>query len=114
MSEEFDVIPDNRFSSFVPLTIALLGFLVWFGFQDYSLNNQRIAYEQQISSAMPTYNEAVGIAGKYKGVLKELVETAQKDPAAAQIVKEAVQAGWISFQQGSNSAANPAEPAPSK
>jgi hypothetical protein len=112
MSEEFDNISDSRFSSFVPLTIVLVGFLVWFGFQDYSLNNQRVAYDQQINSAMPTYNEAVAYASRYKAVLKDLIDASQKDPAATQILKEAMQAGWISYQPGTNASGTPSEPAP--
>jgi predicted negative regulator of RcsB-dependent stress response len=105
MSEEFDSIASEvRFSSFVPLTIFLLGFLIYFGYQDYQLNSQRVAYEQQLNSAMPVYNQAVGYAAKYKALLKDLIDASPKDPAATQILKEAMQAGWISFQPGSNGA----------
>ncbi len=54
MSDEFDSIPESRFSSFIPLTIFLGGFLLWLGIQDYSLNSQRSFYQQQIDGAMPT------------------------------------------------------------
>jgi hypothetical protein len=45
--------------------------------------------------------------------MKDLVETSAKDPAAAQIVKDAIAAGLIHVQQpagGTNSAATPAAP----
>src|ERR1700722_5298586 len=115
MSDEFDTNPDGRFTSFIPLTIVLSGLIVWFGFQDYGLNNQRRIYNAQIQNAMPSYNQAVAYASRYKALLKDLIETAQKDPASAAIVKEAMQAGWIAFQpgaNGTNSTASPAEPAP--
>jgi len=105
MSEEFDSIPaEVHFSSFVPLTVLLVGFLIFFGYQDYQLNAQRAAYDQQLTSAMPVYNQAVAYAAKYKAVLKDLIDASPKDPAATQILKEAMQAGWISFQPGNGGA----------
>ena len=114
MSEEFDSVStsEGTFSSFVPLTIALVGFIAFFAYQDYSLNSQRVSYDQQLASAMPAYNQAVGYAARYKAVLKDLIDASQKDPAAIQILKEAMQAGWISFQPGTNASGAPTEPAP--
>jgi hypothetical protein len=113
MSDEFDSIPESRFSSFVPLTIFLAGFLLWLGIQDYSLNGQRAFYDQQINAAMPKYNEARVYADRYTKLLKDLIDTAQKDPDASKIVKEAMQAGWITFQpNATNSTGTPAQPAP--
>ena len=112
MSDEFDSSSDVRFTSFVPLTIVLCGLIVWFAFQDFGLNHQRVILDQQIQGAMPSYNQAVAYAGRYKALLKDLIETSQKDPAGAAIVKEAMQAGWIAFTPGTNSTTNPAEPAP--
>jgi hypothetical protein len=115
MSDEFDSIPETRFSSFIPLTIFLGGFMIWLAIQDYSLNAQRAIYEQQINAAMPKYNDARVYADRYSKLLKDLVETAQKDPDATKIVKDAMQAGWISFQPGTNAAGTPAQPpAPAK
>jgi len=111
MSDEFDSIPETRFSSFVPLAIFLGGFLCWLAIQDYSLNSQRSFYDKQISGALPAYNEARVYADRYTKLLKDLVDTAQKDPDATKIVKEAMQAGWISFQN-TNGAGTPAQPAP--
>ena len=111
MSDEFDSIPESRFSSFIPLVIFLGGFLLWLGFQDYMLNAQRSFSEQQIIGALPKYNEARVYADRYTKLLKDLVETAQKDPDATKIVKDAMQAGWISFQQGTNAAGTPTPPA---
>lgn len=98
MSEDFDNSAEGHFSAFIPLTIVLAGFILWIGFQDYALNSQRVEYDKQITAAMPTYNQAVVYANRYKGLLKELIEVSAKDQAAAAIVKEAMQAGWISFQ----------------
>jgi len=114
MSDEFDSIPETRFSSFVPLAIFLTGFLCWLAYQDYTLNTQRGIYDQQITSAMPGYQQALTYWDRYKKVINDLANVAstQKDPAAIQITKEAIQAGWISIQPGTNSAGTPAQPAP--
>ena len=114
MSDEFDTIPDsNHFSSFWPMLMVIAGLIIWFAVQDYELNRQRVIYDQQIANAMPTVNKAQVYSNRYVALMKDMVETAQKNPSAAQIVKEAMQAGWIQVQPNStNSAGTPAAPAP--
>src|ERR1700692_241593 len=115
MSDEFDPIPDNSYSTFWPLFILIIGLLIWSGYQVYATNSQRSVYDQQFQAALPTINEAQNIATRYKALMSDLYQTAQKDPVAAQIVKDAIQAGMIHVQPNStNSAGTPAQPAPSK
>ena len=117
MSDEFDNSPETSFSPFWPILILVVGMVSWFGIQDYELNRQRSAYDQQIQNALPSVNQAQSYANRYVSLMKDLVETAQKNSAAAQIVKDAMQAGWIKLQPNStnNGTATPAAPAaPSK
>jgi len=96
MSEEFDHNPEiNTYSSFWPLLILTIGLLIWSGYQVYATNSQRSAYDKQFQAAIPTINEAQNIGTRYVALMKDLVQTAQKDSAAAQIVKDAIQAGLI-------------------
>jgi hypothetical protein len=112
MSEEFDHQPETTYSSFWPLLILLIGLLGWAGYQDFAANSQRNVYEQQFQAALPTINEAQNIRDRYVALMKDLVQTAQKDSAANQIVKDAIQAHMIQVQpNATNSAAAPAEPA---
>ena len=113
MSDEFEHIPENNYSTFWPLLILMIGLLVWSGYQVYATNSQRSVYDKQFQAALPTINEAQNIGTRYVALMKDLVQTSAKDPAAAQIVKDAIAAGLIHVQPNStNSAATPAEPTP--
>jgi len=113
MSDEFDHSNEPRFSSFIPLAIALGAFIIWFLIQDYELNTQRSLLNRNIASAQPTVEEAVQVSQRYVALMKDLVKTAQTDPAADTIVKDAIKAGLIRVQpNATNGAANPAPPAP--
>jgi hypothetical protein len=117
MSDEFDHIPENNYSSFWPLLIVVSGLFVWSAYQVYATNSQRSVYDKQFQAALPTINEAQNVSTRYVALMKDLVETSAKDPAAAQIVKDAIAAGLIHVQpnaNGTNSAATPAAPTPSK
>jgi cytoskeletal protein RodZ len=116
MSDEFDNSPESSFSPFWPILIVVVGLVSWFGIQDYELNRQRSAYSVQIQNAIPSINQAQSYANRYVSLMKDLVETSQKNSAAAQIVKDAMQAGWIKVQpNATNGTATPAAPAaPSK
>ena len=112
MSDEFDHSLEPRFSSFIPLTIALSAFIVWFLFQDYELNEQRSVLNRNIAAAQPTVAEALQIRDRYVSLMKDLVKTAQTDPAADAIVKDAIKAGLIRVQpNATNGDATPAPPA---
>jgi hypothetical protein len=113
MSDEFDHSSDSTFTSFIPLTIALTGFIIWFGFQDYELNAQRSGLNRQFQAAVPTISEAQQINQRYVALMKDLVQTAQKDDAAKAIVNDAIKAGLIHVQpNATNADAAPAAPAP--
>ena len=110
MSEEFEQVTEENYSSFWPLLIHIVGFLLWLGIQDYSLNNQRTFYAAQFDKAQPAITDAQNIANRYVSLMKDLLQTAQKDPTAAQIVKDAIAAGLIHVNPNTNSATTPAEP----
>ena len=112
MSDEFDPNSEPRFSSFVPLAILLGALIIWFLFQDYELNAQRSALNANISKAQPTVDEAGQVSQRYVSLMKDLVKTAQTDPAADAIVKDAIKAGLIRVQpNATNGDATPAPPA---
>jgi len=116
MSDEYDSSNEAP-SVFWPFLILLVGLIVWFGFQDYSLNNQRVVFSQQLDQATPVFNAARNWQGRYNAMMKDLIDTSSKSPNAAAIAKEAVQAGvqvgLIRIQQNStNAAGTPAAPAP--
>ncbi len=116
MSEEFDQ-PSENFSPFIPLVILAVGLLILAGYQVYATNSQRVVYDKQFVAAEPTIQEAQNVSTRYVALMKDLVETSAKDQAAAQIVKDAIQAGLIHVQpnaNGTNSAATPAAPAATK
>ncbi|MEI9999899.1 MAG: leucyl aminopeptidase [Verrucomicrobiota bacterium] len=92
MSEEFEHTLEPQFSAFWPLLILLTGFLIWFGFQDYELNNQRSLLNRQFDTYKPSLAEAQNINTRYLALMRDLVQTAQKDQYAAEIVKAAIQA----------------------
>ena len=111
MSDDFDQNSEPKFSSFIPLTIALSAFILWFLFQDYELNSQRSALNRNIAAAQPTVAEAVQVSQRYVALMKDLVKTAQTDEAAKKIVDDAIKAGLIRVQpNATNGEANPAPP----
>jgi hypothetical protein len=92
MSEEYDNESTN-YTPFWPLVIFLAGFAITAGIQLYQVNAQRMALSAQFQSEIPTIQAADGWYARFGSVLNDLVKTAEKDPVAAQIAKEAIQAG---------------------
>ena len=86
MSDEFDHNSEPRFSSFIPLTITLGAFIIWFLFQDYELNQQRSLLNQNIARAQPTVAEAIQVSQRYVALMKDLVKTAQQPETAPDLV----------------------------
>ena len=111
MSEDFEPSSNENFSSFWPLLIVLIGLLIWSGYQVYATNSQRRVYDQQFQSAMPTIQEAQNVSTRYVALMKDLVETSQKNPAAAQIVKDAIAANLIHVQPNATNAPTATAPA---
>ncbi len=94
MSDEYDN-QDSSFTVFWPAVILLSGLLIWSGYQVYAQNSQRAVYNKQFQAALPTLNQASGIQTRYVNLMKDLIQTSQKDQYAAQIVKEAEASGLI-------------------
>jgi hypothetical protein len=86
----------------------------------FSINPQWRAYSTQFQDKqfLATVSEAQNISTRYVALMKDLVDTAQKegkDSVAAKIVTDAIQAGLIHVQpNATNAAGTPAEPTPSK
>jgi len=114
MSDEFDQNPENNnYSTFLPLLILVSGLLLWSGYQVYAQNSQRSVYDKQFQAAIPTINEAQAVGNRYVALMKDLVQTAQKDSYAKQIVNDAIKAGLIQVQpNATNSAGAPVAPTP--
>ena len=113
MSDEFDHNPENNYSTFWPLLILMIGLLIWSGYQVFAANSQRDLYAKQFQTAIPTITERPERINRYVALMKDLVETSAKDPVAAQIVKDAIQAGLIHVQpNATNAAGTPAAPTP--
>jgi cytoskeletal protein RodZ len=111
MSDEYEQSSETHYSAFWPLCILLIGLLVWSGYQVWSTNKQRSVNEQQFQAAYPTIKEAQDVSTRYVALMKDLVETAQKDPAAADIVKAAIAANLIHVQPKDTNSASATPPA---
>ncbi len=112
MSDEYDDSSSAHYSSFWPLAILLIGLIVWFAYQVWATNSQRAVFNAEYQNAIPTLNAAQNVQTKYIGLMKDLVQTSQKDAYAAQIVKEATAAGLLRQTPSTNSAGtNSAPPA---
>lgn len=109
MSDDYDNV---RYSSFWPVIILLSGLLMWSGYQVFAANSQRGVYGKEFQNAIPTINAAENVQTKYVALMKDLIQTSAKDPYAAQIVKEATQAGLLHVNPSSdtNSTTTPAAP----
>jgi hypothetical protein len=107
--ENPSIIP--ALSLFWALLLVILALLLWFGVQDYQINSQRLAYNRQWREAQPSLAEAQNIKKHYTGLLKDLIETSQKDAAAKAIVDAAVRGGMIEMRNTGKPASAPA-PAP--
>jgi hypothetical protein len=93
MSDEFDHGSEHTYSTFWPLLIMVGGLLLWFAYQDYTVNKQRAFYKDQVEGAAKTIQTARDWQGRYEAILKDLNATGAHDPTSAAIFKDAVQAG---------------------
>jgi len=116
MPDEFESPSESTFSPFWPLLVLVVGLLFWSGYQVYATNSQRNVYRAQFEQAKPTLVEAQNVTQHYNALMQDLVQTAGKDPAAADIAKAAiqagVQAGLIHVQQNANGAGTGTATAP--
>jgi hypothetical protein len=115
MSDEFDSPePQQHISSFWPLLIAIVALVLFFGNQDYEINRQRGIVEQQLQAITQPVEQSRYYYARYVSLMKDLADTAQKNAIAAQIIRDAVQAGWIQVRpNATNSTDTPAAPSPS-
>ena len=109
MSEEYDS-NNVYYSPFWPLTIVLAGFVLWLGVQLVYLVEQRNAANAQLAQMMPTVQQAQAAQTRLVALLKDLAQTSSQDPYAAQIMKEAENAGLIRVTPNANGAASSAAP----
>ena len=113
MSDEFDN-SNAYYSPFWPLVILLAGFTLWLGYNIFQINEQRTNFNAQLVAATPTINQAVAAQNRLVSLMKDLVQTSEKDPYAKQILNEAISAGMINVSKNpnaTNATANPAPPA---
>jgi hypothetical protein len=119
MSEEYEVETESTFSPFWPLLILVVGLNLWLGYQVLIVGLQQHQLNEQFfaPSTQQTLQASKNWQDRYGAILKDLNDNA-KDPAAASILKDAVQAGiqsgLIRVQPGTNTTATPAAPTPSK
>jgi hypothetical protein len=118
MSDEFDHNPENNYSIFWPLLILVSGLFLWSAYQVYATNTQRSVYDKQFQASIPTITKAQEVSTRYVTLMKDLVETAQKegkDSVAAKIVNDAIKANLIQVQpNATNAPGTPAAPTPAK
>jgi hypothetical protein len=99
MSEESYQTAEPTFSAFIPLTILLLSFILWFAVQDYQLNNQHSNMLNQLdtTNAYPpeTLKEALLYKQRYLSLIQDLDHTAQNDETAKAILADALKGGLI-------------------
>jgi hypothetical protein len=108
MSDEFDSssVDSNNvyYSPFWPMAIVLIGFIIWLGYQLFTLNEQRTAMNSQLEQMQPTLQQAQMAQNRLISLLKDLAQTSSKDQYAAQIMREAVQAGLLRVSPNTNAA----------
>jgi hypothetical protein len=104
MSEEYDS-SNVYYSPFWPLTIVLVGFIAWLGYQIFFLNEQRNAYNSQIQQAMPMLQQSQIAQTRLVNLMKDLAQTSATDPYAKQIMKAAIDAGLVRVSPATNAPA---------
>jgi hypothetical protein len=81
--------PAEGLSSFWPLVILAGGLLLWSGYQATSAYLQDTELNNEFQQAIPTLTAAQDARAKLYSMAQDLLQASPKDPAAAQIVKEA-------------------------
>jgi len=100
-----DELSDRPYSAFWPVLILVATFTISNVYQLFELLSHRSAVDHQIELATPNIPKAQAAHDRLVALLKDVVATAQKDPNALQVVREATQAGIIRQRP-----ANPAPP----
>jgi hypothetical protein len=105
---------DEFHSPFWPLVIVFVGILLWNAFQYYQLITERSLLVQQTDSLAPAVTQAQGAQTRLVSFVTDLLQTSAKDPAAAKIVTDAKNAGFLTVNSGAdtNSASSELPPPP--
>lgn len=110
MSEEYDS-NNAYYSPFWPIMIVLIGFILWLSVQVVYLVEQQVTAKTELTKMGPTLQRANVAQTRLLALLKDLAQTSAKDPYAAQIMKEAENAGLIQVRpNNTNETASPAAP----
>jgi hypothetical protein len=115
MSEDF---PNERsYSAFWPIVIFLAAFAISSFYQLYEVAAHRSYVNSQLVTAEPTLKNAKAAQDRLVALMNDLLATGSKDSNAAQIIREAKQAGIIRERQttdtsGSTSTDTNAAPTP--
>jgi hypothetical protein len=90
----------------------MIGLLVWSSYQLYAINSQRLAINKQYEALEPAIVPSQNAEAKLRAIVQDLIQMSAKDPNAAQILKESIQAGILHVNNtaGTNATA-PAAPA---
>jgi hypothetical protein len=88
------------YSPFGPLCILLVALILWSGYQMCLTYVQAAELSAEFKAAQPEITAAQNLRSRLYSLAQDLLDTAPKDPYAAQIVKEAN----IQVKSNSNSA----------
>jgi hypothetical protein len=114
MSEDF---PDERsHSAFWPVLIFLVAFAISSFYQLYEVISHSSYVNSQLVQAEPTLKSAKVAQDRLVALMNDLISTSTKDSNAAQIIREAKQAGFIrerpNVDAGTDTNAAPNAPTP--
>jgi len=90
-----DEISERSYSAFWPVLILVATFTISNFYQLYELLSHKSAVDQQIEQIKPNIPKAQAAHDRLIALLKDVLATAQKDPNALLVVREATQAGIV-------------------
>jgi len=108
MSEEYT--PERTYSAFWPMLIFLVAFIISSFYQLYEVLEHRSAVNKQYDMESVNLPKAQAAQTQLVSLMNDLLATAAKDANAAQIVREAKQAGIIRDRAPGSTNAAPANP----
>ncbi len=94
-----DELSEPSYSAFWPVLILVAAFTISNFYQLYERTAHWSAVNHQIATNKPIVAKAQAAQDRLVALLKDLVATAQKDPNAAQIMREVTQAGIVRERQ---------------
>jgi cytoskeletal protein RodZ len=98
------------YGPFWPLLIVIVAIIGWIGYQDWAVNQQRSALDQQFDSAKQAIGQAQGAKSKFIAVAQDLAQVSTKDTNAAAILRDEN----IRINPASDTNAAPTAPEPPK